>query len=792
METYISESACRGMRPKVLEDITVETRRFLVGKLLSARKDARLLVAPTGFGKTRLAAQYASLVFSFWHVFWMDCQDVRFLRALNDDSLAQLIIQRDEEAALVVFDDVPLLSEDQAQAFARCACALQEAGCEVLACATPACGASFASDGAWNRILDCKGLLVPSSERGNCHHGALPVDADELFLARIPALSWNKDGGAAILVRGFAFDELPAEKVLAGLLLFALGSVDGDALLRAPGELRDCVDWLVGHYPYFRHQEERGVYTTLNCDDDLFRQLLLPLITETVSFFDDEKAATYGQALVNLLAGTGQVPRACQAARILLAPAQRKDWLAEHGLLLALSSCANIMKDTAASVSRLCPRDEEGIMAAVVLAECAQGASLDGPAMWQRCFCADLSLKARCIYGALALRHARTGRVPQRDGEPLRDLMAAAEQQEASSWQTRLLRFGYDLAFHYDAAFASLLGARGEGIAQSDALTWAVCLLWLAEDAPGALSPSKKDVLKAALGELQHSGAPQRVLVGAHRALRILSMGRSASAVPAPDCAEGSIPHLHLNLWGSFSASVGARVFDARSFKRKKSMTLLALLATEIGCDFDRDCLVEALWPQSSLAQARRNLYAVWGDLRQTLCLEDGTCPYLIRTGLSYRLNETLVDCDMQEMESLCCCLRDRSSSLEQWDNALAALMVHFGGEVVPGAPGSARLEYYCDAARAGMLDALMAAAQSLLDRGEPGAALRFARAVLGRAPQREDAYELIMKSQIKLGQRTSALNTYLSCQRQLSNELGVDPSPAVYALYEEALGVMC
>ena len=88
------------------------------------------------------------------------------------------------------------------------------------------------------------------------------------------------------------------------------------------------------------------------------------------------------------------------------------------------------------------------------------------------------------------------------------------------------------------------------------------------------------------------------------------------------------------------------------------------------------------------------------------------------------------------------------------------------------------------------MNDALIAAANTLLNRGDIPFALRYAKEAMRRAPEREDACELVMQSQMRLGQSVSAINTFLGCQRILSEQLGVDPSPAIYALYEQALGV--
>lgn len=52
----------------------------------------------------------------------------------------------------------------------------------------------------------------------------------------------------------------------------------------------------------------------------------------------------------------------------------------------------------------------------------------------------------------------------------------------------------------------------------------------------------------------------------------------------------------------------------------------------------------------------------------------------------------------------------------------------------------------------------------------------------------REDACAALMEAQLGAGQRAAAIDTYLSCRRYLAEELGIDPSPSIVALYRSAV----
>ena len=886
METYINNAACRGAVPSALEDCEMKSRRFLVAKLLSARTDARLLVAPTGFGKSMLAAQYASLVFSFWHVFWLDCQDLRFLRALNEGTLDQLIYQRDSEAALVVFDDVPALAPAQAKAFAECASNLLVAGCEVLACSTPVCAESFAEAGAWNAVAGSKTLLVQSSEQDlastYAKESARVAQEDGCaqngFVARIPAMTWGEGQGAFLLVRGFALDELPVEDVLAGLLLFGAGSVPTAVLPALPVDLTPSFARLARQYPYFAYDDAKGRYETITCDDALFERVVMPLCAETISFLEDEDARTYARCFVDALLATGNSDRACSAALALLTRVEQKRVATDQALSWALSA-PDAFERMAEKLACTCPANDGALVAAALFArtvgEESTDVALDADRLWASCANERLSLEARCLYAALALRAKAVPPDEMTDEADAIKAMSghllaqAKERGLLASWQVQLLFFAYALAFlgaPDEVGFGELVdaaneGARavsdgeataqavarkgeavpaahegaGEGAADEganvatapaaalrilqDATQWFVeyptpaplvqeprayqnllaaliVACWCAQDATNVFDDSLKQEFSAALTSALALSGKDLPLKLQRNITHAVSCLQKPAKQEKPRNRESTwdyhvvpIPHLHVNLWGCFSANIGSRTLDARSFKRKKSIVLLAILASEKGRGFNRDYLVELLWPESPLSCARRNFHAVWSDLRQGLRLDDGSCPYLIRSAGSYRLDSALVDCDAQEAELLCRCLRDAACTQDQWDRAFLQLTQHFSGEMLPGAPENECIARYCCAVTEQINDALMTAAQALFDRGDVLLALQYAKEVSRRSPEREDACGLIMQSQISLGQSVSALNTFLGCQRFLAEQLGVKPSPAICALYEQALG---
>ena len=138
MTRFIQQSACEGRRPHGVVPDRLRSRPRLLSRLLEDRGALRLVVAPPGFGKATLAFEYASVMFQFEHVFWLRGSSPCFLRDLDAGVLAEAVLEADEHAALMVVADLPLLTDDRAEAFAEVVERLADASCEVIATTTRA------------------------------------------------------------------------------------------------------------------------------------------------------------------------------------------------------------------------------------------------------------------------------------------------------------------------------------------------------------------------------------------------------------------------------------------------------------------------------------------------------------------------------------------------------------------------------------------------------------------------------------------------------------------------------
>ena len=82
----------------------------------------------------------------------------------------------------------------------------------------------------------------------------------------------------------------------------------------------------------------------------------------------------------------------------------------------------------------------------------------------------------------------------------------------------------------------------------------------------------------------------------------------------------------------------------------------------------------------------------------------------------------------------------------------------------------------------------LLAALEIVAEAAEPPAAVRAAQEACALRPLRETSHLQLIRAHLRAGNRAEAVGAYTRCRQLLAEELGVDPSPELQAVYLEAL----
>jgi len=206
-----------------------------------------------------------------------------------------------------------------------------------------------------------------------------------------------------------------------------------------------------------------------------------------------------------------------------------------------------------------------------------------------------------------------------------------------------------------------------------------------------------------------------------------------------------------------------------------KAQALLAYLAVTRQAH-SRSALAGLLWSETSESAARTSLRAVLSQLRKAIG------PYLTITRRSVALSgPPEVWLDVAELEAAVAGgVKLRAAANLYRDDFLADFYV----------PDALAFEDWALIERERLRQLAVGVLHRLVDEavreGDFATGIQDARRILTLEAWREEAHQQLMGLLADSGQRSAALAQYETCRQLLAQELGVEPSAATTALYEE------
>ena len=227
-------------------------------------------------------------------------------------------------------------------------------------------------------------------------------------------------------------------------------------------------------------------------------------------------------------------------------------------------------------------------------------------------------------------------------------------------------------------------------------------------------------------------------------------------------------------------------MIDSSAFPGRQGRIVFAYLVSTPQ-PVPREVLADLLWPDRLPDAWRRDLAAVVSKLRALLArlgLDAGAA--LRGGGDSYQL--VLFPRPEVDADAAVAWLADAESALQGEDigGALRAAQAAAQAARRPFLPGETG-DWV--AQRQNALDGvLLAALEIIAEAAEPAAAVRAAEEASALRPLRETSHLKLIRAHLRAGNRAEALASYARCRQLLAEEMGVDPSPALQAVYLEAL----
>jgi DNA-binding SARP family transcriptional activator len=272
-------------------------------------------------------------------------------------------------------------------------------------------------------------------------------------------------------------------------------------------------------------------------------------------------------------------------------------------------------------------------------------------------------------------------------------------------------------------------------------------------------------------------------------------LGAAVSDGSAAEQTERPLAPCRVKLFGGLEVTTEAGVVEDSAWQKRKSRLLFAMLVVRRGQDLPRDVILEYLWPNMDDARARNNFYVIWSTMKRALENADGSggpaSRFVKSSGGLCRVTR-LVRSDLDDFEETVGNLRSAQAAGDG-----AAVLVHarrlmeiYRGELLPGDLYDDWFAETRDRIRHDFCDAMLSAARVAEARNELDHALVLLRSASAADPWREDVYQTTMRCQMSAGQRSRAIETYLSCRTRLVDDLGIDPSAETTRLYQAILAM--
>lgn len=244
--------------------------------------------------------------------------------------------------------------------------------------------------------------------------------------------------------------------------------------------------------------------------------------------------------------------------------------------------------------------------------------------------------------------------------------------------------------------------------------------------------------------------------------------------------ATGAWPYpVHLRTLGEFSLTVDNQPLRTGGKAQKKPLELLATLVALGPLGVSEDRLVDALWPETDLAQARQNLKVTLHRLRRLVGMravrvEGGKLSLDSRYIWVDALAFMQVDRDIEA---------GLSAGHEVSSQLLDHLLTTYRGEFLPDEYGVWALPMR-EGLRARVLRILEQVGGRLLQEGRYAEAGGCFERGIQIDPYAEEFYRGLMQSYHRLGRLAEVRRVYERCERLLREVLGVACSPDTEALY--------
>ncbi len=284
--------------------------------------------------------------------------------------------------------------------------------------------------------------------------------------------------------------------------------------------------------------------------------------------------------------------------------------------------------------------------------------------------------------------------------------------------------------------------------------------------------------------------------ISAYAALRGLLKDREPTVRQAAEIALSRLVYrppytLRIRTLGAFGLFRGDQEVRDRDWRSSKARQLFQVLLTERGRTLPRERILDLLWPDMDAESAANNLRVTINRLNRAIEPDrpDGApSSYILQQGDTYSFN--MASDHQLDAAEFADAANEGLRALEQGQRRTAIGAFRRAVELYQGPflPDNMYEDWtVVERERLSMLlnEVALNLGEQLLQEGVVHEAIGLGWRVLEHDQTNEEAYRLLMRAHIALGERSTALRLYARCVSSLRSELNIDPLPETVALYQ-------
>ncbi|MGX9673646.1 BTAD domain-containing putative transcriptional regulator [Mycobacterium sp. HM-7] len=264
-------------------------------------------------------------------------------------------------------------------------------------------------------------------------------------------------------------------------------------------------------------------------------------------------------------------------------------------------------------------------------------------------------------------------------------------------------------------------------------------------------------------------------------------MGGNAPSPPASRRG-GAEPEIQFGVLGPLQVTIGSTPIQVGTPKQR---AVLAMLITNANRAVSAADMITAIWEDEPPAAARISVSAYVSNLRRIITEAGVDARALVSTAPhGYRLEITPVQSDLARFatEQQAGISAVAAGRFESASTHLTAALGHWRGPVLDDLREFAFADTLRNELTEDKILAHTARAQAEIACGRAHTVVRELETLVGEHPYREPLWAQLITAYYLTDRQSDALATYHRLKTALSDDLGIDPAPALRTLYEQVL----